>query len=192
MGPWRYHSRFSGVPARSYSFASLPHPNASPVIAAAGCHFSVPEQRRGVREMPRYFFHVKRGQMTVVLAQNIFGVGIDGGRSWNMYFGSGQYIGDICDGARNEWIFWAPLHVSTTVEKCRDPSRRSGRVGPVMPRDVHSDDVDRRPLGTRQSCLQKEAVCGEAADNPCRVRDVSWSSDDIENTPRGRCASASR
>ena len=49
-----------------------------------------------------------------------------------------------------------------------------------MPRDVHSDDVDRRPLGTRQSCLQKEAVCGEAADNPCRVTDVSWSSDDIE------------
>jgi hypothetical protein len=33
-----------------------------------------------------------------VLAQNIFGVGIDGGRSWNMYFGSDQYIGDICDG----------------------------------------------------------------------------------------------
>jgi len=31
--------------------------------------------------------------------------------------------------ARNEWIFWARLHVSTTVEKCRDPSRRSGRVG---------------------------------------------------------------
>jgi Nucleotidyltransferase len=62
----------------------------------------------------------------------------------------------------------------------------------VMPRDVHSDDVDRRPPGTRQSCLQKEAVCGEAADNPCRVRDVSCSSDDIENTSRGRAASGSR
>ena len=25
-------------------------------------------------------------------------VGIGGGRSWNMYFGPGQYIGDFCDG----------------------------------------------------------------------------------------------
>jgi hypothetical protein len=52
-------------------FASLPHPNASPVIAAAGCHFSVPERRRGVREMPRYFFHVKHGQMTVLDQEGI-------------------------------------------------------------------------------------------------------------------------
>src|SRR6185295_9698794 len=32
-----------------------------------------------------------------VLAQNVFGVGIGGGRSWK-YFGPGQYIGDFCDG----------------------------------------------------------------------------------------------
>jgi hypothetical protein len=50
------------------------------------------------------------------------------------------------------------------------PGNRPGFQPSAEP--VHSDDVDRRPLGTRQSCLQKEAVCGETADNPCRVRDV--------------------
>jgi hypothetical protein len=34
------------------------------------------------------------------LLKNVFGVGIGGGRSWNMYFGSGQYIGDVCDGCK--------------------------------------------------------------------------------------------
>jgi hypothetical protein len=27
---------------------------------------------------------------------------------------------------QNEWKFWAPLHLSTTVEKCGDPLRRNG------------------------------------------------------------------
>ena len=105
-----------------------------------------------------------------------------------MYFGPGQYIGDFCDGRE--------VNILGSVA-CEHNGKNAAILhaeagASVMPRDVHSGDVDRRPLGTRQSCLQKEAVCGEAADNPCRVRDVSWSSDDIENTPRGRCASGSR
>ncbi len=60
----------------------------------------------------------------------------------------------------------------------------------VMRRDVRSDDADRPLPGTRGSRLQREAVCGEAADNPCRARDAFWSCDDSENTLIAHRASA--
>jgi hypothetical protein len=48
---------------------------------------------------------------------------------------------------RNEWKFWAPLHVST---RSKNAAILHAEAGPsVMPRDVRSDDADRPPRGTR-------------------------------------------
>ena len=47
------------------------HPNASPVIAAARGAFQRTLGGAGCQKMPRYFFHVKRGQMTVLDQEGI-------------------------------------------------------------------------------------------------------------------------
>jgi hypothetical protein len=48
---------------------------------------------------------------------------------------------------QNKWKIWAPLHLSTTVEN--GAILHAEADASVMPRDVRSDDADRRPLGTR-------------------------------------------
>jgi hypothetical protein len=67
-------------------------------LQPAGIHYTLSAIVIGLTNQ-KFATHVaKQDDAPPVLAQNVFGVGIGGGRSWNMYFGPGQYIGDFCDG----------------------------------------------------------------------------------------------
>src|SRR5258705_2594501 len=59
-------------------------------------------------------------------------------------------------------------------------------------RSARSGDAVHRPLGTRQSCLQRIGGSAGSSGNPCRARDVFGSRDNSENTITGHSASASR
>ena len=66
---------------------------------------------------------------TLSLLKKVFGVGIRRRPIVEYVFlGRSVHRGHLRR-VRNEWKFRAPLHASTTVEKCSDPSRRSGCVG---------------------------------------------------------------
>src|SRR6266511_2023894 len=109
-----------------------------------------------------------------ILAHNVFGQGI--GR-WMIasedYSCADQHIGGLRRGKMNgisgdhgiEHSRWNMERVVTLTRA------RCSLTSEVTRRDVRSDDADRPLPGTRSSRLQREAVCGEVAGNPCRARD---------------------
>ena len=85
---------------------------------------------------------------TLSLLKKVFGVGIGGGRSWNMYFWAGQYIGDICDECE--------MNGNSGLRCMRAQRSKNAAIlhaeagASVMPRDVRSDDADHTGSNDRQ------------------------------------------